>query len=344
MKMSKLINLYSKFNIPWLKYFAIKMLEISHRRFLVVRLDTNFLCNLKCRMCYFSNPEIVKKKTMDLSLFKKIAEDIFSRTRFLYMSCGSEPFMTRNFLEYVKLAKAYGIPYLSFVTNGTLLNEEMISEIVDIGVNEVIISLDGAQAKTFENIRRGANYDKVTENIRLFKEVKERKNKNLPLIRLNYVLMKSNVNEIQEFFQIISQYNIDAVNFREIMYFDTDDKNFYSEEQIVDQEDIYNKVKKTIQENASLYNINTVVSIGCQKQVKECKFRKYECQLPWFNIQADCEGNYRICVYHEWVGNFNEKSYWDTMKSKEIKEIKKRLATNPKKSCLLKCFYLDQDD
>lgn len=341
MQLKNLVTIYNHIDIPIIKYLAIRCLQALGHRYLVVRLDTNYVCNLKCRMCYFSNPNIEKRKSMTIELYKKIADDIFRKVHVLYLSCASEPFMTKNFIEYARIARQdYNIPNISFCTNGMLLNEDKIRRIVDLGVNEVIISVDGATAETYEKIRKGADFNKVIEDIRLFNEIKREKKKYYPNIRLNYLLMKSTVPELEMFFDLIKDYGISSVNFREMIPFHTEDPDHYAKESILDNTELYKEIVEIINRKSKENSISVVTSIGCQKQVKDCKYRRFECLFPWFALWIDSNGKFKPCAYYGYIGDFVTESYWDVIKKPEMKKIKKALFFSPKNSCLNKCIHL----
>ena len=338
MRIDYLLRLYHKINIPAIKYLGIMMLRFVGMRYLVVRMDTNYLCNLKCRMCYFSGSDIVTRKPMSLDFYDKIALNIFRKVRVLYLSCGAEPFMTRDFIEFIRIARKYKVPNISFVTNGTLLNEDKIKDIVELGVNEVIISLDGATAETYEKIRTGASFECVVRNLRLFKDIKAKYATRLPHIRLNYLLMKSTISEIDLFFNLIKDLNISSVNFREIIPFETEDPEYYSRESITNDMSTYCRVQDTIRRNAGKYGINVITSISCRKQIKKHTYRRLECLFPWFSVVIENNGNFRPCLYHDPVGNFKNDSYWKVMDGAKMKGLKSSLLFRPKNSCLNICY------
>jgi molybdenum cofactor biosynthesis enzyme MoaA len=56
-------------------------------------------------------------------------------------------------------------------TNGLLLDRAMSAELVRLGVERINVSVDGADPKTFQDIR-GARLSQVSENIQKFNETK----------------------------------------------------------------------------------------------------------------------------------------------------------------------------
>src|SRR5438874_3703774 len=109
-----------------LQAFGANALRLFGLRHLVIRMDTINLCNLRCKMCYYSSDYNRKKEEMDLPVFRKIAEQVFPKTRFLYLSCATEPTMNRHLDEIVRTTGVYRVPFTSFCTNGQMLREEVI--------------------------------------------------------------------------------------------------------------------------------------------------------------------------------------------------------------------------
>ena len=69
------------------------------------RFDPNWICNLRCRMCYFSaenyNSEMIQP--MSTVLFDKIASDLFPRTKILFLGCGAEPLIVESLFNIPKI-------------------------------------------------------------------------------------------------------------------------------------------------------------------------------------------------------------------------------------------------
>src|SRR5436309_94158 len=145
-------------------------------RHLVIRMDTINLCNLRCKMCYYSFDYKRKKEQMDVELFSKIADEIFAKTRFLYLSCATEPLMNKQFADFVRITGKYKVPFTSFCTNGQLLNSAVIESCIDSQISEIIFSIDGATAETYEAIRRGGKWDRLVKNLDLLQDMKRQMN------------------------------------------------------------------------------------------------------------------------------------------------------------------------
>src|SRR5438067_5013664 len=117
-----LVRVYRNVRSRKVKALAFHAVRGAGLRHLVVRMDTINLCNLRCKMCYYSFDYKRKKEQMDVELFSKIADEIFAKTRFLYLSCATDPLMNKQFADFVQITGKYTVPFTSFCTNGQLLN------------------------------------------------------------------------------------------------------------------------------------------------------------------------------------------------------------------------------
>ena len=85
-----------------------------------------------------------------------------------------EPLMNENIIEMIRLGKkhlpAHGT--FSLTTNATLINEKMAKQLVASGIDDIVISMDGATPATFNDIRKQASYDEVLKNIGLLNKAK----------------------------------------------------------------------------------------------------------------------------------------------------------------------------
>jgi MoaA/NifB/PqqE/SkfB family radical SAM enzyme len=84
-------------------------------------------------------------------------------------------------------------------TNGLLLKDNRAESLLDAGTDLIIISIDGSTKDTYEKIRIKGNYDVVTKNVDNLIKLKKLKKLKKPLIRLQFTIMKENVDEFAEF-------------------------------------------------------------------------------------------------------------------------------------------------
>lgn len=155
--------------------------------------ETTNNCNLNCEMCYRG-----KRATgfMDFSLFKSVVDQSAKIGNVcLMLHFGGETTLHPRFLDMLKYAmsKRSQLYNVGFFTNGMLLDELKSAWLVKLGVDYVTFSLDGVGEVT-ERIRRGSNYETVSDNI--WKLLAIRGNRVKPIVSTNTTISTQSDSEL----------------------------------------------------------------------------------------------------------------------------------------------------
>lgn len=211
-----LLKINQKIRISFIKRLGIFLLHIMRKRYLGIFIDPVLACNLRCRMCYFSDPD--KRKTMKGILKKEeiqtIASALFHRALKLQIGCGAEPSLFKYNKELILLGKQQGIPYISMTTNANLFSVDDWKELVNAGIDEFTLSIHGLTKESYEFFMTGASYEKFLEALRILTDIKATHPK--LKIRLNYTINKDNIEELQTFFDTFGNYKFDVLQLRPI--------------------------------------------------------------------------------------------------------------------------------
>ena len=231
MDVYRLLKLNRRIKNHRIKFLAIWLFHIFNRRYLAVNLDPVLACNFRCKMCYFTDKDFVKKmkgqfKVEDLNL---VAKAIFKRALKLQIGCGTEPTLYKNLPKIVRLGKAYKVPYISLTTNANLLNEESIKELVIAGLNEFTISLHGVTKASYEDFMTNGSYEKFHEVFRVFMGLKKTYNFK---VRINYTFNKDNFYELKDLFDHFSGESFDILQIRPIRKIGNTEYNDFNLESI----------------------------------------------------------------------------------------------------------------
>lgn len=169
-------------------------------------------CNLKCPMCprefAYYPPE-----DFDFELFKSIIDEVRSRTELVFPWGGGEPLMNPDLGKMLRYCKDAGI-YTVVSTNGTLLNPERNREILESGLDNLIIAFDGTTPEVYETYRKGAKFQKVKNNILRFLETKQQMNSDLFVV-LQMVRLPANRHQVRDFYQMWSIPGVDEIRIKE---------------------------------------------------------------------------------------------------------------------------------
>ncbi|HUH17983.1 radical SAM protein, partial [Albibacterium sp.] len=159
-------------------------------------------------MCYFSSEDYRKKAggILKKEELEGIAKSLFPRAFQLVIGCGAEPTLVSHYHELFALAKKYGVPDKSLVTNGQLLSKNDIEQLADSGLNELIISVHGVYRESYEYLMPGARYAHLLELLENYRQLKELRGTDCPELRINYTVNPDNLYELNDFFSVFGEF------------------------------------------------------------------------------------------------------------------------------------------
>ncbi len=205
------------------KSFLAGQTKLEHRPILA-QLEICNVCNIRCRMCALTlDPHFkstgVSRRMMSFETVEKMAEFWPTVTKCYLMGLG-EPTMNPDFVRIVEYLKGFNI-VLSFNTNGMLVDEAMAQRFVDLGVDNITFSIDGATAETYNFIRVGSEFDTMMTNIRRLSRLKQEARAKLPNLIFANVLMSDNMREAEALVDLGAEVGVSQVHF-EALYWQHD--------------------------------------------------------------------------------------------------------------------------
>lgn len=315
-----------------IKMLAIRVLRSLGLRHLVIRFDTNFICNLRCKMCYFHQREkLTMHPPMPLESYRKIAAQIYPKTRVLYLSCGAEPLCTPNIGDYLAIAREYKVPFISMTSNCMLLSDDKIEAFVRHGLDEIIVSVTGGTKETYEDNHRGADWEKLWGNLRRLEEAKKQAGASRPVVKFNYILTKKSIAEVETFIEKVKPFAPDFITLRELAPFPDMDEAFYAENRLNSLNlGTVADIKKTF-EAAGIGIVNSIQCTDADRPARNALPEKHFCIAPEFQYYINAEGDLQPCRFRPLTGNLARQDLKDILKSAESKtfyESLSRLSTN----------------
>ncbi|TYA52271.1 radical SAM protein [Formosa maritima] len=249
MNIYKLLQLNRKIKNHRIKFLGLYLLHKFNKRYLAVNLDPVMACNLRCKMCYFTDADYVKtlKGQFKEEELNQVAKTIFKRALKLQIGCGTEPTLYKDLVKVVELGKAYNVPYISITTNANLLDEEKIEALLKAGLNEFTISLHGVHKESYENFMKKASYEKFHNAFKAFEKLKKQYNFK---VRINYTFNKDNFYELADFFKHFNGESFDILQIRPIQKIGNTEYNDFDLDSIrADYPQLIQNIKKQCKEN-----------------------------------------------------------------------------------------------
>jgi radical SAM protein with 4Fe4S-binding SPASM domain len=126
-----------------------------------------------------------------------------------------EPLLSPHLLDMIRYATARDV-HVGFNTNGVLLTRPVARALVAAGTGHVHVSLDGASAATYEDVRHGTThaprpgqFDRVVGNLRGL--LRARGDGATPRVVLVFVAMRRNVGELEALVDLAADVGVDEV-------------------------------------------------------------------------------------------------------------------------------------
>lgn len=169
-------------------------------RFERIYIELTTRCNLNCKICYRRSWK-EKEQDLEFSLLAKIFEEIKDKPiKEVVLGGIGEPLIYSYIYEAINLFSNFN---LTITTNGTLLQDKKLAQLILDKVTKLVVSIDGS-FETFEKIR---NFP-LTQILETLKYINNLKNKETPLICVEFVLFEDNKEEIYKVLDLLSPLNI----------------------------------------------------------------------------------------------------------------------------------------
>lgn len=196
-----------------------------------LQVEVTGACNLACKMCLVRyQPKLGRRQgAMCFHTFRALVDDLPDLERVVLQGLG-EPLLAPDLFQMIEYASARGIR-MGFNTNGTLLTRERSRRLVELGLDWLHVSVDGATAATYEGIRDGSDFERVRRNVADLTGVMRELGAEKPDLSLVFVAMRRNVLELPALVALAAELGVPRLWVQNLShsFSDTDPAGAYSE-------------------------------------------------------------------------------------------------------------------
>ena len=185
-----------------------------------VYLETTNRCNLLCTTCPRTYEELEPPADMSWDLFRRIVDQLPRIERAVLHGIG-EPMLVKNLPRMVHYLKDRGT-YVLFNTNGTVLNEKNGRALIDAGLDELRVSLDAANAQSYQAVRGKNYFNRILKNVRAFRALQERLGCERPRVSAWLTGLKETIAELPDFVRVAAEIGVKEVYLQRLVFFEDD--------------------------------------------------------------------------------------------------------------------------
>ena len=175
-------------------------------------------CNELCQQC--PRTLLSREDDRDLSFdnFRFIVDQFPALDRVVLHGLG-EPLLNKDLPRMISYLKSRGT-YVLFNSNGILLNAKRGQALIDAGLDEYRLSMDGATPETYAHVRGVDAFDKIWRNIRAFVAMQKEQNTSKPAVSLWFTAMRENLHELAGLVDLAYENGIREIHLQRLVYFE----------------------------------------------------------------------------------------------------------------------------
>jgi radical SAM protein with 4Fe4S-binding SPASM domain len=267
-------------------------------------------CNLLCPECERTKQTNYSPGELEIPVYNKILSESYTYLFSLVLHFQGEPFLHPRILEMISLASKKKI-YTIISTNGQDLDDDIAREIVNSGLNEIIVSMDGLDQSTYEKYRVGGDLKRVKTGIQNLVRYKKEHGGSYPEITLQCLVFSHNQHQVNDIKRWGGETGVDRVRIKTARMIE------------------YKKGNLRIPDNKfARYRLTD----NGQYELKS-RFRNY-CWRSWSRSVITCDGEILPCcfdVHKEFVfGNIKEQPFTEIWTSDQYNSFRKKILKNRK--------------
>lgn len=239
----------------------------------VLMVEPTNICNLKCPLCPSGNGEMTRPRgTMELAHFEKVIKEQADHLFLLMLWNQGEPFINKQLTDMIRIATDHNIPTLTSTNVHYIKSLETAEDIVNSGLSEIIVSLDGVTAESYKQYRVGGNFERVLEGIRFLVQAKEKLKTTNPVIHLQFIIMKHNEHEIEAARALSKELGVDRLSLKTAQVYTENEADTFLPKD----------------ENLSRYDYGSETLSTKSKITNTCRHLWYSTVINWDGAVSPC--------------------------------------------------------
>jgi radical SAM protein with 4Fe4S-binding SPASM domain len=152
-------------------------------------------------------------------LFEEIILQAKHHLTWLHLYFQGEPFLNPRFLEMTRFADTQRI-FTSTSTNAHYLNEKNVEAILESGLKQLIVSMDGITQEIYEKYRVGGDLIKVQQGLNLLLSERKKSKKSFPRVVLQFLVTGQNEHQIPSLQKWAQELGVDELQLKTTQIYD----------------------------------------------------------------------------------------------------------------------------
>jgi MoaA/NifB/PqqE/SkfB family radical SAM enzyme len=190
----------------------MRRIHVQSSPYLLIIDACNF-CNLKCPLCPTGLNDLGRQQSMlSFEHFQKYFDPLSPWLFEAYLHNWGESLLNKQVYRMIEYAQQRNVG-TNLSSNFVKVSSQDIDNILDSGLEYLVISLDGTSQETYGKYRIGGNYEQVIENLSELIRRRDRLKKKTPVIEWQFIVMKQNEHQVGEAEVLAKKLGVDLLRF-----------------------------------------------------------------------------------------------------------------------------------
>ncbi len=166
-------------------------------------LELTYRCNLQCPYCYVGNER--NKRELTTEEWKKVIDQIPFYG--IVTLVGGEPLIRTDFVDILAYASKKTWNKVHVVSNGILINDEIINAFIKHKLLLLSVSLDGYGENHSKNRGKDGIFDKIVSNLENLKSQKPRQ-----MVDIKTIVLENNLDDLPKLYKLCDKMDFDFLS------------------------------------------------------------------------------------------------------------------------------------
>jgi MoaA/NifB/PqqE/SkfB family radical SAM enzyme len=170
-------------------------------------------CNLRCPLCPTGLNDLGRQQSMlSLEHFKKYFDPLAPNLFEAYMHNWGESMLNKQVFSMIRHAQDNNVG-TNLSSNFVRVSSDDMDQLLDSGLEYLVISLDGTSQEVYSQYRVNGDYDQVVANLREFLKKRAARKVKLPVVEWQFIVMKQNEHQVEEAERLAKEIGVDLLRF-----------------------------------------------------------------------------------------------------------------------------------
>ncbi len=312
-------------------------------------------CNYRCTFCwdqpsfvpkdapytdeiseayYKANPQIDRNKAhMEWDKFTELVDDLHGMgTRKIKFIGRGESFLHKRFMDMVTYAKERDFT-VSITTNGSLVTDADARRLVELGVDELYVSVNAGSTKSYSEIHVNTApdmFERIKRTLKIVTQAKRDAGTQMPQMNLSFVIQNNNYFELEEMVETAHEVGAQKAHFIGISTYDGTKFLELDDEQKADMPNHLERAvalaeKHGIETNADFFLSRARIYKGTQDV-----YDQVPCYIGWFFSIILADGTVNpCCECLRCIGTLKTHRFRDIWFGEQYKKFRKENTNLP---------------